>query len=128
MDSKKITVEKMGEEPREPKIVGGSKHSTSTISKKPFPKGILKKTIKDLKLKGVRDPAKSSLKKHTIRLLTSKGSKKKFRKTMKNIKAMNDKEIIEKNKQEGLIKNDKMPIHLQREVLKHAIHAGFVSE
>jgi hypothetical protein len=107
---KKITVQKLGED--------------TLVEKKPMPKSILKKTSK-LKLKGVRDPASS--KKHTIRILTSKGHRKRDKTLKKKIGGLSDKTVTQMNKEAGLIKNTDMPPHLQREVLKHAVSAGFVS-
>jgi hypothetical protein len=109
-----IKIEKLGESEKPVK------------EEKPEPKktrSILKKTSK-LNLKGVRDPAKT---KHTIRLLTAKGSRRFHKKTMKSLKGLKDEDVIKKNAKSGLVKNKEMPVHLQREVLKHAIHAGFVS-
>jgi len=109
---KKITVEKLGETK-----IGVKKE-------KPLPKSILKKTSK-LNLRGVRDPASS--KKHTIRILTSKGHRKRDKTLKKKIGGLSDKTVTQMNKEAGLIKNTDMPPHLQREVLKHAVSAGFVS-
>jgi hypothetical protein len=115
MDSKKITVEKIGAEeiPKE----GGKKT-------KSFPKSILKKTSK-LKLKGVRDP--SSSRRHTIRVLTSKGLRKRDKTLKKKISTLSDQKVTDITKNAGLIKNPEMPQHLKRQILGSAISAGFVS-
>jgi hypothetical protein len=69
---------------------------------KTYPRGVLKKSFK---LKGVADPAKApplkkGMRKHTLRLLTEKGSRK-YRKTLKKkIAGMHDskvKDIVQKN-------------------------------
>jgi len=114
MDPKKITVQKLGAE-EIPKEVGKKTKS--------FPKSILKKTSK-FKLKGVRDP---SSRKHTIRLLTSKGHRRHDKTLKKKIGGLTDQKVSEITKDVGLIKNPDMPSHLKRQILGAAISAGFVS-
>lgn len=118
---KKITVEKVGSDviptTTITKTVGGIKHKLP-------PKGILKKTSK-IKLKGVRDP--SSSKKHTIRLLTNKGHKRHAKTMKRKISNLSDKKVTEITKNAGLVKNSDVPSHLKRQILDHAISAGFVS-
>jgi hypothetical protein len=110
MDLKKITVQKLGEE-----------------TEKKNPKSILKKTSKYSKihLKGVRDP--SSSKRHTIRLLTTKGIRKRDKTLKKKIGGLSDQKVTQITKDAGLIKNPDMPSHLKRQILGSAISAGFVS-
>jgi hypothetical protein len=84
----------------------------------------LKKTSK-IKLKGVRDP--SSSKKHTIRLLTSKGHKRHAKTMKRKISNLTDKKVTEITKNAGLVKNSDVPSHLKRQILDHAVSAGFVS-
>jgi hypothetical protein len=125
MDSKKITIQKVGAEEPKPEIKAGARKTIKT-----FPRGILKK--KKFTLKGVTDPAKSpSLKKgmrrHTLRMLTEKGLKKQ-RKTLKNkIAGMKDKEIKELVTRKGLAPNPKTPTEISRQILDNAVSAGFVS-
>jgi hypothetical protein len=108
---KKITVHKLGEEAKlEPK--------------KKALKSILKKTSK-IKLKGVRDP--SSTRKHTIRLLTSKGHRRRDKTLKKKIGGLSDEKVTEINKNAGLIKNTEMPQEIQRQILSAAVSSGFVS-
>lgn len=111
MDSKKITVQKLGEE----------------VTIKKIPKSILKKTSKysKLNLKGVRDP--SSSRRHTIRLLTTKGIRKRDKTLKKKISGLSDQKITEITKDSGLIKHHDMPSHLKRQILGSAVSAGFVS-
>lgn len=90
------------------------------------PKSILKKpkTLKKLNLKGVRDPATT---KHTIRLLTIKGHRRKD-KTLKNkLKKLNDSKVSEIIDNSGLVKNKDMPSKFKRQILDHAVSAGFLS-
>lgn len=97
---------------------------------KTFPRGILK-TAK-VKIRGVADPArapplKSSVKKHTIRILTDKGLKK-HRKTIKNkISKMSDSKAKEIAMRAGLVKSGSMPSAMVKDVLAGAVTAGFVS-
>jgi hypothetical protein len=93
------------------------------IKKKPL-KSILKKTSK-IKLKGVRDP--SSTRKHTIRLLTSKGHRKHDKTLKKKIGGLSDQKVSEITKNAGLVKNTNMPPEIQRQILSAAVSSGFVS-
>jgi hypothetical protein len=109
---KKITVHKLGEEEKpEPK--------------KKALKSILKKTSK-IKLKGVRDP--STTRKHTIRLMTSKGHRRHDKTLKKKIGSLTEQKVTEITKNAGLIKNSDMPLHLKRQILGAAISSGFVSD
>jgi hypothetical protein len=112
---KKIIVQKVGAEP----VLEIPKKT------KTFPKSILKKTSK-LKLKGVRDPAKAS-RRHTIKLLTSKGHRRHDKTLKKKIGGLTDKKVTELTKDAGLIKNSEMPSDLKRQILGAAVSAGFVS-
>ena len=96
---------------------------------KTYPRGVLKKSFK---LKGVADPARSpplkkGMRKHTLRLLTEKGSRK-YRKTLKKkISDLPDskvKDLVQKN---GLVTNPKTPAHVSRQILDNAVSAGFLS-
>jgi len=93
-------------------------------------RSILKKTSK---IKGVSDPAKSpphkpSMRKHTIRMLTSKGLKH-HRKTLKNkISKMKPAEIKQIFDTQTDIKlKSETPVHISKKLLDNAISAGFVS-
>ena len=90
-----------------------------------FPRGILK-------IKGVKDPAKSpplkkTAKKHTIQIMTEKGAKHRRKTIRKQVAGMSDdtvKALIDKN---GLLKNKKTPPSLMREMLEGGAIAGFLS-
>jgi hypothetical protein len=127
MDTKKITIQKMGDDtpkPVQPKT-GGRK------TLKTFPRGIIKKSSK-FTLKGVSDPAKSpplkkGMRKHTLRLLTEKGMRK-HRKTLKRrISSMSDSKVQEVVRGKGLVLNPKTPPAISRQILDNAVSAGFVS-
>lgn len=97
---------------------------------KTFPRGILK-TAK-VKIKGVADPAKapplkSSIKKHTIRILTDKGLKKHRKTIKKKISKMSDAKAKELAMKVGLVKSASMPGPMVKDVLAGAVTAGFVS-
>ena len=89
-----------------------------------FPRGILK-------IKGVKDPAKSpplkkTAKKHTIQIMTEKGAKTRRKTIRTQVAGMSDdkvKGLVEKN---GLLKNSKTPTSLMREMLEGGAIAGFL--
>jgi hypothetical protein len=109
---KKIKIEKLDEEP--PKV------------EKPVKKikSILKKTSK-LNLKGVRDPAKS--RRQTLKLLTLKGHRRHDKTLKHKIGGLSDDQVKKLNTNAGLVKNPEVPAKLQREILTHAVSAGFLS-
>jgi hypothetical protein len=90
-----------------------------------FPRGILK-------IKGVKDPAKSpplkkTAKKHTIQIMTEKGAKHHRKTIRKQVAGMSDdkvKALVDKN---GLLKNNKTPTSLMRQMLEGGAIAGFLS-
>jgi hypothetical protein len=93
-------------------------------------RSILKKTSK---IKGVRDPAKSpppksNMRKHTIRMLTSKGLRQ-HRKTIKHriskLKSDEIKQIFDK--QTDIKLKSETPLHISKKLLDNAVSAGFVS-
>jgi hypothetical protein len=107
---KKIKIEKLGEEPE----------------KKPVKKikSILKKTSK-LNLKGVRDPAKT--RRQTLKLLTLKGHRRHDKTLKRKIGGLSDDQVKKLTTDAGLVKNPEVPAKLQREILDHAVSAGFLS-
>jgi len=127
MDSKKIVIQKMGDDTTLSAVTTGAKRKTV----KTFPRGVLKKTSK-FQLRGVKDPAKSpplkkGMQKHTLRMLTEKGLRK-HRKTLKRrLASLPDSKIKEIVSAKGLVKNPKTPAHISRQILDNAMAAGFVS-
>ena len=88
---------------------------------------------KTSKIKGVSDPAKSpapkpNMRKHTIRMFTSKGLRR-HRKTLKHrISKMNPAEIAKVFQQQTDIKlKPDTPAHISKKLLDNAVSAGFVS-
>ena len=90
-----------------------------------FPKGILK-------VKGVKDPAKSpplkkTAKRHTIQIMTDKGAKHRRKTIRREVARMSNdkvKAIVEKK---GLLKNKNTPPALMRDMLEGGVIAGFIS-
>ena len=90
-----------------------------------FPKGILK-------IKGVKDPAKSpplrkTAKRQTIQIMTDKGAKHRRKTVRKQVEKMSNEKVravVEKN---GLLKNKNTPPSLMREMLEGGVIAGFLS-
>jgi hypothetical protein len=121
MAKNEMKIVKVGEEPPVEQKAG------KTV--KTFPRGVLKKTFK---LKAVADPAKppplkKGMRKHTLRLLTEKGSRKQ-RKTMKRkIASLPDSKVRDLVQKNGLVTNPKTPSHVSRQILDNAISAGFLS-
>ena len=122
MAKNEMKIVKVGNEPPVPEQKAGKTVKT-------FPTGVLKKSFK---LKAVADPAKSpplkkGMRKHTLRLLTEKGSRKQ-RKTMKRrIASLPDSKVRELVQKNGLVTNPKTPSHVSRQILDNAVSAGFLS-
>jgi hypothetical protein len=107
-----------------PVLTAGKKKSMKT-----FPRGVLKKT---LKVKPISDPAKSppfkkSSKKHTIRLFTDHGEKRRRKTIKKKISKMSDRKVDELVQKHNLLKNPETPARVKREMLSGAMLAGFIS-
>jgi hypothetical protein len=134
-DTKKVTITKVGAEESKPAVTipkpappviktAGKKKSMKT-----FPRGVLKKT---LKVKPVSDPAKpppfkKSSRKHTIRLFTDHGERRR-RKTIKRaVSKMSDSKVDELVTKHNLLKNKETPARVKREMLSGAMLAGFIS-
>ena len=116
----KVIITKLGSESVKPVL---------KKSAKSFPKSILKKK---LTLKGVRDPTKSpplktGMRKHTLRLLTDKGMRKRHKTQKHRISKMSSQKVSEVLKNSGLATNPKTPPGISRQILDNAVSAGFVS-
>ena len=130
MSAKTVTITKVGDDTPSPPVVkketpppviaAARKKTTKT-----FPRGVLKKTAKVLP---VRDPAKApSMRKHTLKLLTTNGMKK-HRKTLKRkIAKLSDAKVRDVVQKAGLVKNPNTPPGIARQILDSAASAGFVS-
>jgi len=98
-------------------------------SMKTFPRGVLKKTFK---IKAIPDPAKpppfkKSSRKHTIRLFTDRGEKRRRKTIKKKISKMSDRKVDELVQKHSLLKNPETPPRIKREMLSGAMLAGFIS-
>ena len=124
-DTKTVKITKVGSSPP-PSIP--TKKEENVGGKKPL-KSILKKTQR---IKDVKDPAKSTplkpgMKKHTLKLLTSKGHKK-LKKTLKKKLHKLKKSELDKLVQDSNMKlNPNTPPEIARKIVSNAISAGFVS-
>jgi len=137
-DTKKVTITKVGSdepiqkpEPKpapksvdKPVLSAGKKKSMKT-----FPRGVLKKT---LKVRPISDPAKpppfkKSSRKHTIRLFTDHGEKRRRKTIKKKIAKMSDRKVDELVQKHNLLKNSETPPRIKREMLSGAMLAGFIS-
>lgn len=117
------TLEKKAPESK-PVLSAGKKKSMKT-----FPRGVLKKT---LKVKPISDPAKpppfkKSSRKHTIRLFTDHGEKRRRKTIKKKIAKMSDAKVDELVQKHNLLKNSETPPRIKREMLSGAMLAGFIS-
>jgi hypothetical protein len=132
--SEKIKIVKVGGDEQAPKpevkpepkpiLKAGKKKSMKT-----FPRGVLKKT---LKLKPTSDPAKpppfkKSSRKHTIRLFTDHGEKRRRKTIHRKISKMSDRKVDELVQKHNLLKNSETPARVKREMLSGAMLAGFIS-
>jgi hypothetical protein len=107
-----------------PVLTTGKKKSMKT-----FPRGVLKRT---LKVKPTSDPAKpppfkKSSRKHTIRLFTDHGEKRRRKTIKKKISKMSDRKVDELVQKHNLLKNPETPARVKREMLSGAMLAGFIS-
>lgn len=131
MSNPKVFIQKLGEVANkqlkekevpvpEPKTGKGRRKTMRT-----FPRGILK-------VKGVKDPAKSpplkkTARKHTIQIMTEKGARHRRKSIRRQIAGMSNekvKALVEKN---GLLKNKNTPTELMRDMLEGGAIAGFLS-
>lgn len=124
-NTKTVQITKVGSSPP-PSIP--TKTEQSMGGKKPL-KSILKKTqrIKDVKDPAKPTPLKPGMKRHTLKLLTSKGHKK-LKKTLKKKLHKLKKSELDKLVQDSNMKlNPNTPPEIARKIVSNAISAGFVS-
>lgn len=96
---------------------------------KTYPKGILKKTAK---VKPVRDPTKppppkKGIRKHTVRVLTEKGTEHRRSTIRRKIRGLKDDEVRSKLQKAGVAHNPKTPPHVLRDMLESGAEAGMIS-
>jgi hypothetical protein len=114
-------------EPKVEKPKGGKLAKTM----KTFPRGVLRQ--KTAKIIPVSDPAKSppvkkSMRKHTIRLFTPLGEKRRQKTIKKRVSRMSDKQVTSLITKHNLLKNESTPSRIKREMLAGAMMAGFISD
>jgi len=117
--SEKVVITKLGGEPPV---------SKKAVTHKVMPRGILKTA----KVRPTSDPSKSppikkSMRKHTIRLLTDKGSKRHRKTLRRKISKLSDEKIKDIAKRSGLLKNANTPISVLRQMVEGGAVAGFLS-
>ena len=105
--------------------LAGSKKTLKT-----FPRGILK--THKAKIHPVSNPSrgppiKSSMEKHTIRILTDKGIQRQRKTIKRKISKMSDKKVKEVAMKAGLVNSQSTPPNIVRSTLESAMIAGFVS-
>ena len=113
--SEKVVITKLGSE-------------TKKTTQKIIPRSILKTG----RVKATSDPAKSppvkkSMRKHTIRLLTDKGSKRHRKTLRRKIAKLSDQQIKDIASKSGLLKNSNTPIPILRQMVEGGAIAGFLS-
>jgi hypothetical protein len=115
--SEKVTITKMGSEA--PKKVG---------TYKVLPKSILKTAkVRPTSNPSKSPPVKKSMRKHTIRLLTDKGSKRHRKTLRRKIAKMSDEKIKDIASKSGLLKNPNTPVAVLRQMVEGGAIAGFLS-
>lgn len=129
MDKIKIVkLDQVASTPEPPKKVVVSKRSKTM---KTFPRGVLRRTT--AKVVGVSDPAKSppmkkGSRRHTIRIFTPLGEKRRHKTIKKRVSRMTDKQVTEMITRNNLLKNESTPSRIKREMLAGAMLAGFISD
>jgi hypothetical protein len=105
-----------------------SKTTSKVITNKVVPKSILKTArVRPVSDAAKAPPIKKSMKKHTIRLLTEKGSRHHRKTLRKKIRKLSDNKIRQLAVKGGLLKNPDTPIGVLREIVEGGVSAGFIS-
>jgi hypothetical protein len=129
MTDKKVTITKIGEVESKPVS------STPTASAPSAPSAGQRQTkgiLKTAKIRAVSDPAKSppvkkSMKKHTIRLLTKKGTRQHRKTLRRKISTLSDSKVKQIASNYGLLKNPDTPVPILRQMIEGGAIAGFLS-
>lgn len=117
--------------------VGGDTPAPKSVDTKPVPVAGKRKTMRTyprgvLKVKGVKDPAKSpplkkTSKRHTIQILTDVGAKNHRKTIRKKIKKMSNDKVRSIANKHGLLKGSGTPPSLVRDIVEGGAIAGFIS-
>lgn len=98
---------------------------------KTFPRGVMKRST--AKTIPVSDPAKppplkKGMRRHTIRLFTPLGEKRRQKTIKHRVSKMSDKQVTALITKHDLLKNPTTPSRIKREMLAGAMLAGFISD
>ena len=121
-----VKLDQVAQQPTKPKVVEKRAKTMKT-----FPRGVLRS--KTAKIIGVSDPAKTppvkrSMRKHTIRLFTPLGEKRRQKTVKKRVSKMSDKQVTSLINKHNLLMNSTTPSRVKREMLAGAMLAGFISD
>ena len=120
MSDKKVTITKVGEE-------ASRSQPVKQVVAKPA-----KSILKSARIRPVSDPAKSppvkkSMKKHTIRLLTKKGTRQHRKTLRRKISGLSDAKVRQIASNYGLVKSPDTPVPILRQMIEGGAIAGFLS-
>ena len=115
----------------EPVVAPIKKAGKRVKTMKTFPRGVMKRAT--AKIIPVADPAKpppskKTMRKHTIRLFTPLGEKRRQKTIKQRVTKMSDKQVTSLITKHNLLKNPTTPSRIKREMLAGAMLAGFISE
>jgi len=118
--SEKMVITKVDSHAPVSKPVAGKRKTMRT-----YPRGVLK-------VKGVKDPAKSpplkkTSKRHTIQILTDVGAKNHRKTIRKKLKKMSNEKVKSIADKHGLLKGSGTPPSLVRDIVEGGAIAGFIS-
>jgi hypothetical protein len=120
MSEKRVVITKLGESASMPEV------------KPKAPRVTGKSILKTARILPSSDPAKSppvkkSMKKHTIRLLTKKGSRDQRKTLRRKVAKLSDTKLKQIASNYGILKNPNTPIPILREMVEGGAVAGFLS-
>lgn len=120
MSEKRVVITKLGETASMPEV----KPKISRVAGKSI--------LKTARIIPSSDPAKSppikkSMKRHTIRLLTKKGSRDQRKSLRRKVAKLSDTKLKQIASNYGILKNPNTPIPILREMVEGGAVAGFLS-
>ena len=120
MSEKRVVITKLGETASMPEV----KPKISRVAGKSI--------LKTARIIPSSDPAKSppikkSMKRHTIRLLTKKGSRDQRKSLRRKVAKLSDTKLKQIASNYGILKNPNTPIPILREMVEGGALAGFLS-
>lgn len=122
-----VKLDQVAAAPEQKKAVVSKRSKTM----KTFPRGVLRRAT--AKVVAVSDPAKAppmkkGIRRHTIRIFTPLGEKRRHKTIKKRVSRMTDKQVTEMITKNNLLKNESTPSRIKREMLAGAMLAGFISD